>query len=42
MLHPAISKAIKGLLLVSGGIFLLLMGLTAVGIVLIHVNGGVV
>ena len=42
MFHPVIENAIKGLLLVSGSVFALLMGLTVVGVVLIWLNGGVV
>ena len=42
MLHPAIVKGIRSLLIVSGGIFAFLMAMTAAGIVLIHLNGGVV
>jgi len=41
MFHPTISKAIKGLLLISGSIFVVLMVLTVVGVVLIELNGGV-
>ena len=42
MFHPVIDKAIQGLLLMSGSVFALLMGLTVVGVVLIWLNGGVV
>ena len=42
MFHSVIDKAIKGLLLVSGSVFALLMGLTVIGVVLIWLNGGVV
>ena len=35
-------QAIKGLLLISAGIFLALSALTVVGVVLILLNGGVV
>lgn len=41
MFHPTISKAIKSLLLISGGIFATLMVLTAIGVILIELNGGV-
>ena len=40
MMHPLLRKAAEGLLIVSGGIFLVLSVLTVVGIVLIIVNGG--
>ena len=42
MFHPAIDRAIQGLLLVSGSVFALLMGFTVIGVVLIYLNGGVV
>ena len=42
MFHPVIENTIKGLLLVSGSVFALLMGLTVIGVVLIWLNGGVV
>lgn len=35
-------RAIKGLLLISGVIFSILSVLTIIGMVLIHLNGGVV
>ncbi len=42
MLHPLIQKGMGALLLVSGMIFAMLMMLTAVGVILIGLNGGVV
>lgn len=42
MFHPLIRKGIGGLLLLSGIIFAALMILTAVGVVLIELNGGIV
>jgi len=41
MFHPTISRIIKGLFLISGGIFAILMVLTVIGVVLIELNGGV-
>ena len=42
MLHPAISKAIRYLLIASGTLFALLTAVTVMGVVLIVMNGGVV
>lgn len=40
MLHPAIAKGIRFLLIVSGCIFASLMAMTVAGLVLIELNGG--
>ena len=40
MMHPILRKAAEGLLIVSGGIFLVLSIITVLGIVLIMANGG--
>ncbi len=42
MFHPIIKTALRYLLIASGTLFTILMGVTVLGVILIEINGGVV